>query len=617
MGVIEREHRGAIAVASVVIVAVGAAVSLRPDSPSAYDITRITHDGPGGHVADDSLVELPDARRPRTSHAGEPSALAEGSFDPFARAEGTVDVRVVDESGVLPMDVTVAVARGAERTEFALPEEGPLSFPVAQVAGATLCALAPGHSVDTVQVSERPRSEYVLSITEEATITGALRMIDGEPAPEGARVFAWRLQDMSPVENGLDAYVSLPRGFVADVDDDGTFRIEGLRPGTLYGVTAFGGGVVVESGKEPRSIVAPHDGIEVVAGYLGGVEVDFDCPDSARALLRSSVRSLPDLPDPPNYVHDIPGRKLDLEMHPPFWGIEWSSSATGESERNWSVRLAGLGRPQDRRGMPPVRLFVSAPSRAATRVDGSFLCALPVVGALQTPIETEPVSGPDDIPRVLVPLEGLPTEWEQAHFGSVRVRFDVSPDAATDNGRMSSARVRLLPEGGSARDALTLRAALRPSDGSFEVTPVPEGRYSLWFYDEIAGTSVPYRWGEGKQIEVVAGQTAEVDLTDVPVGTIELNVLRPDGRLFTGSVDVSLLVPNDDGTYLCLAQGASFGGPPYRLSPIPIDRLIDGKCSLHVSGLLLGRTYRMERPLIDVTAGDRTTLTFQMVDLRN
>ena len=526
--------------------------------------------------------------------------------DLLAWAEGMVTVRVVDETGALPPDVEVIVVRGAKQNEFVLPETGVLEFPGADIAGATLCAMAHGRSIDTTQVGARPRAEYVLSLGEEAVLSGVLRMLDGEPVPEGARVFAWRFRETTSLERGLAVYASLPKGYSAEVERDGTFAIDGLKAGNGYGVTAYGGGVFVTYEHAAQRLVAPAHDIELAAGYVGAVDIDLDGPKVVRDLLLGTASPLPDLP----------GRYSEDSEHSTHVWWEWDIAATAVNARNWSTSLAGLARSDDPRRSLPLRTFVYGASRESVQVEGTARCVLPVLGALSARIATEPVVTAGDVPCVRIPLEGVPAAWTTQPFGSLRILFDPGAAPARSDERPLSARVRLLPPSGQVRDGLTLVATPDGSAGAYSVPLVPEGSYRFWCFDDMAGASVPERLREGKPIEVRSGETTLVDLTDVPMAAIELTVLRSDGRPFTGSLSGDLLVPyGGKGSYLALNKGPlHFDGPPYRLSMLPIARLVDGRCHVTVQSVYLGREYHFTCPLLALEPGRTTTLTVHMVD---
>ncbi|WP_419190313.1 carboxypeptidase-like regulatory domain-containing protein [Saltatorellus ferox] len=541
----------------------------------------------GVEIAMDEVPRLEATRSslptavPSDEPSAEPSAAnVEPPPAPSPRAGESVRFTVVDEGGVALAGAALTVFGDGATKEHLTDAEGSVELPSSTVAGALIRASSPGLGVDYAHPGKSPYAAYRLTLPPGASIRGRLFMADGAAVPEGVRVCALLQGQTDLDDRDLPRMAKLGFGCSTEVQDDGSFSIEGLEDGAMYQVTAFGGSVIVNEWKSVHQLIAPLEGLEVLAHYVGAVtfQIEAVTPEHAR-FLAAQRYPLPDL-----NAQRAPETEFTYRVTPNEGADRGPDGRLKDDRRvnnqgRLSLRLAELcERQRDMSSGLPERWFVASNTRAGAAVQGTFFWDLPFAEPSTTRFTTALATDEASIPVVAIAAPELPAGWEPQGMGSLEIAFEapwLQDSALTPE---LEARVRLRPISTPHGESLTLAAtwdrnAVQGS-GGFVLPDVPAGSYEAWLFEDSSGASFPHRQRTGWKVDIVIGQRSQIDATDCGVAAVLVELFDPGGDPFERGLSAELLVkyPGNEG-YSCLSkQSPGFSSAPYLFPFVPVTR---------------------------------------------
>ena len=455
----------------------------------------------------------PESEAARTPVRGGPRDTTAASHT-NEDASAALSIRVTDAAERPLTAARIAVRAGAASQEMnATDGSGHSALSLASAEPFELVVRAPGYALETSLLTAPFPESVHITLVPETRLAGRVVLADGSSAGAGITIVAW------PKDSGTRESLVALRAQNADLGtlaassaNDGSFRLDGVRPDTDYLITAGGLGLMPDGNQgefrgdrqvhaganDVRLVVFPAYGANLVVlegGSGKSVDVPKDLVDSARQVVNEDPDARP--------------------------------VAAGSA----GAILAGLSLPDEPAEFGQLQfLFVTDKPKASVG-PMRFSHAVPGYEPLSVTFTITSLDhGPDKVRASLTPhVQG---------YGDVQVRLVGLPDPdPTERLPVSGAGVVYLKNKSGHTISFNYPSF---ADRERVLSHVPFGRYSVVFAALNGSLRCP-AVGEAPLEIDVGPKPVSVELDLSLAGSIRLEIRRPSGDLYDGSAQVELV----------------------------------------------------------------------------
>jgi hypothetical protein len=534
---------------------VGGYLAISKDNPTAgvlqADEPLSTGENEGNHETGITVelrkFEVPGrAVQPVENVDSEPSSSSTPSVTFLVEEESGIpiqgaNIRVVPPGGSGKVEDTETDATG-----FAVIESG-------SVLESTVVVSKTGFASRTVLLPASPAELYGVILAPGFTLKGTLSLADGGSVPEDSSIFVW--QEGQELGNGLAAgtYAACGTRYSAEVSPDGTFEVTGLDPQLKYGVSAYGGGIVVLTKDELRKMSVPSEGSTIVAHYLYGAVIKSGprFPNFSSVLESSSVQWGPRRGDP---IHRL----------------EFFGTGRGDviSSSNWSIVLAGLSAAGPSHRATPKKVFFATDKPMKPPIECEYFGGLEGYSAQTGRFPLARAKSLEELTvAFLEPSQDFPEPGSIAlHIGNEGVELDFPAARKIPPQFVLVDRDRA----GDIRHYYT--AEWDSETGCYLAGSVRPGNYLMRLIVRETSVFVPPKSEDMIAISVKSGSQTIVSVPRIDLSTLEVELPLKDRVPYLGPAKVFVMVlrPGDGATYTILNPDEhTFDRPPYRVGPFP------------------------------------------------
>lgn len=514
-------------------------------------------------IRTDAGLSLPAATETRQVASVSP-------LDPRDGRELRVSVKDENESPIAGARVLIA----GEFESFLAGEtdvEGRLTCRLGGTNGLRVVAMHDEYASSARSVPEQLPAHVALTLRKAGSITGSVVWkVGGEPVV-GARVFAYANGCTPRIDEIRDAISGSPRAslVIAETDDLGHYRFEGLEQSRRYSVRAVAeGGAMLKSRDGVRPTAAGID-LELVP-FLGAV-LHLRGPDGAplRASRDLYGRGPVWAPRTPN-LHPLPivPPEFYLLTHPSSWDLKMGNS------RDALVLFTG---------------GVGCEKSGSVRYD----VEVPGYQAIWADIELEPVG--KKLPEYTVTAVPMTEEWGQLRIRCSGSFADIVPDSTTNT---LVGMLNLFCDGPTFKGSLFIPIR-KPCSGDHLVDGLPYGSYSGSFESEDWPETRPRR-GHVLGFSVGAHE-ATVDLEFPHVGSIEVELVDAHGDSYEG-----------EATLRPYTKGGSTAFYSFRRAPYVLDGIEPGHYKIAVERIAGIDVERIPRTDVEVKPADLASVAIHL-----